>query len=39
MKVKDRNFGREDSSQRGKKNDHLCRHQTKNIITLVKKGI
>ena len=39
MKVKDMKFGREDFCQQGKKKRPLCRHQRRNIIPLVNKGI
>ena len=39
MKVKNMNFGPEDFVRVRRKNDHLCRHQRKNIIPLVNKRI
>ena len=39
MKVNHMNFGHKDFHQQGKKKDHLRRHQSKNIIPLVNKGI
>ena len=39
IKVKDMNFGREDFVSERRRNDNFCRHQRKDIIPLVNKGI